>query len=210
MNMHIRQLAIIGIITLALTPTAFADGVAQAVDGLESDVDTLDSQVSALQTENAALQAVIISLTAVVTTQTAIVDSLVEQQRCHTRPGDLQADENGEYAGGVNWYGCDKTGLSMRGPLWGGAETEALVNADLRFVNFTLANIWGVPIWGNLEGAVFKNANLAGSDLSGANIIGPDGAQYGKTPTVFINTLCPDGANSDDVGETCADNRTEY
>ena len=182
------------IIGLVLTQSVFADGVAQ-------DVDALESQVATLQTENATLQSVITSLT-------SIVDDLVEQQRCHTRPGDLQADENGDYAGGVNWYGCDKTGLSMWGPLWDGAETDTLVNADLRFVNLTLANIWGVRMGANLEGAVFKNANLAGSDLTGANIIGPDGAAYGKTPTVFINALCPDGTNSDNNGETCANNRT--
>lgn len=208
--MHIRQLALAGLITLTLSPAAFADGLAQAVDGLEADVITLDSQVSALQAENAALQEVITSLTEIVTKQATIVDSLVEQQRCHTRPGDLQADENGNYEAGVDWRGCDKTGLALWGPLWGGDQTQVLTNADLRFVNFTLANIWGVPMSANLEGAIFKNANLAGSDLSGANIILPDGAQFGKAPTVFINTLCPDGVNSDDVGETCDKNRTPY
>jgi uncharacterized protein YjbI with pentapeptide repeats len=199
--MHIRKFATIGIIILALTPAAFADGVAQAVDGLESDVDALESQISALQTENAALEAVIASLT-------VIVDALVEQQRCHTRPGDLQADADGNYAGGVDWRGCDKTGLSMWGPAVGGAVTENLTNADLRGANLTLANIIGVEFGANLEGAVFKNANLAYSNMEGANIIGPDGAQYGKEPTVFINTFCPDGTNSNDVGGTCANNRT--
>lgn len=179
---------------MACTPTAFADGVAQAVD-------TLESQVSALQTENTALIAAITALT-------ETLDALSEQQRCHTRPGDLQADENGNYAGGVDWRGCDKTGLQMWGPAWGGAETEVLTNADLRHADFTLASILGVYMGGaNLEGAVFKNANLGGSNLTGANIIGPDGVLYGKAPTVFINTNCPDGTNSDDVGGTCANNR---
>ncbi len=216
--MHIRQSAIIGIITLAMTPTAFADGIAQSVDGLDSDVDTLqsdvdslESQVTSLQTENAALQGVITSLTSIVDDLVEQQSELVNQQRCHTRPGDLQADENGDYAGGVNWYGCDKTGLSMWGPnIVGGAVTEVLTNADLRFVNFTLVNIIGVHMGANLEGAVFKNSSLAYSDLSGANIIGPDGVFYGKTPTVFINTTCPDGTNSNDNNNTCANNRTPY
>ena len=87
--------------------------------------------------------------------------------------------------------------------------TEVLTNADLRHADFTLASILGIYMGGaNLEGAVFKNANLGGSDLRGANIIGADGAVYGKAPTVFINTNCPDGTNSDDVGGTCANNRT--
>lgn len=196
--MHIRQLAIVGIISLALTPTAFAAGVAQAVDGLEADVGALDSQVSALQAENAELQAVITSLTAIVTAQTAIVDSLVEQQRCHTRPGDLQADENGNYAGGVDWSGCDKTGLSMWGNwnMFGGSETDVLTNANLIGVDFTLANLIGIIAGGaNLDGARFVNASLAYSNFEGANI---------TSTTVFINTTCPDETNSDLNGGTCA------
>jgi len=197
--MRIKQLAVAGFITLALTPTAFADGIAQAIDGLETDVDTLEVQVSALQTENEALQEVITSLT-------AIVDGLVEQQRCHSRPNTLQADSNGDYAGGVDWNGCDKTGLGMWGPNVGGAETENLTNADLRFVNFTLANLIGIWAGGaNLEGARFENANLAYSDFSGANVITAEVAQdYGRAETVFINTNCPDETNSDDNGGTCA------
>ena len=193
--MDIRQLAVLGIFTLALAPNAFADGIAQSVDGLESDIDTLESQVSALQTENAALKGVITSLS-------AIVDGLVEQQRCHARPNTLQADSGGNYAGGVDWSGCDKTGLGMWGPIVGGAETENLTNADLRFVNFTLANLIGIPAGGaNLEGARFVNANLAYSDFSGANVILP--GDPNKAETVFINTTCPDETNSDDHGGTC-------
>mgnify|MGYP001814319495 FL=1 len=228
-RMRSRKFVIVGIMTLALTPTAFADGVAQAVDGLESDVgalesdvgalesgvgalesdvDNLESQISTLQTENKALQAVITSLTTIVDDLVEQQSELVNQQRCHTRPGDLQADENGGYLAGVDWSGCDKTGLSMWGPNVGGAVTEVLVNADLRFGNFTLANIIGVEMGANLEGAVFKNASLAYSNLEGANIIAPNDINNGKTPTVFINTTCPDGTNSDDVGGTCANNRT--
>jgi hypothetical protein len=35
--MDIRKSAIVGIITLALTPTAFAEGLAQDVDALETE-----------------------------------------------------------------------------------------------------------------------------------------------------------------------------
>jgi uncharacterized protein YjbI with pentapeptide repeats len=188
MNMHIRRLAIAGIISLALTPTVLAAGVAQSVDRLEA-------QVSALQKENAALHENIDTLT-------AIVDRLVEEQRCHARPNTLQADSAGSYAGGVDWQGCDKTGLGMWGPNVGGAETEVLVNADLRFVNFTLANLIGIWAGGaNLEGARFVNANLSYSDFGGAAVILPSDPD--KAETVFVNTICPDETNSDDNGGTC-------
>ena len=187
---------LIGFTLLMFTQTAFAQGIAQTVDQIEGDLLNLDSDV-------ATLEAVVNAQTALIADLTAVVDALVEQQRCHTRPGDLQADADGNYAGGVDWRGCDKTGLSMWGPAVGGAVTENLTNADLRGANLTLVNIIGVEFGANLEGAVFKNANLAYSNMSGANVIGPDGAQYGKEPTVFINTNCPDETNSDDNGGTC-------
>lgn len=190
--MYFRPLAITGIITLALAPTAFADGVAQAVD-------TLEGQVTALQTENATLKGVITSLT-------AIVDGLVEQQRCHTRPADLRADEDGNYIGGVNWSGCDKTGLSMWGQYVGGSVLENLTNADLSFVNFTLANLVGIEAPGsNLEGARFVNVNMSYSQFQGAIVVTAEKAQqFGHAETVFINTWCPDETNSDANGGTCA------
>ena len=198
--MDIRQFLLLGVVTFALAPKVLAEGVAQAVDGLETDVATLESQVSALQTENAALKEVINSLS-------AIVDGLVEEQRCHARPNTLQADSDGNYVGGVDWNGCDKTGLGMWGPNVGGAETENLTNADLRFVNFTLANLIGIWAGGaNLEGARFVNANLAYSDFSGANVILPGDPD--KAETVFINTTCPDETNSNDHGGTCSGHMT--
>jgi len=194
--MSIKQLAVVGLITLALTPTAFADGIAQSVDGLATDVDALEAQVSALQTENAALQSVIASLTSIVDGLIAGQSALVDQQRCHALPATLQADGDGNYVGGVDWHGCDKTGLSMWGPKVGGAETDVLANADLRDVNFTLVNLIGIYAGGaNLDGARIVNSNLAYSDFTGANI----------TPsTVFINVGCPDETNSDTNGGTCA------
>ena len=204
--------ALIGITLLMFTQTAFAQGIAQTVDqiegdllNLDADVSTLEGQVASLQTDNAALEAVIDTQTALIADLTSVVDALVEQQRCHTRPADLQADAGGNYAGGVNWSGCDKTGLSMWGPRVGGAETENLTNADLRGVNLTLANIIGVEFHANLEGALIKNASLAYSNMEGAYVVtAADALAYGAAETVFINTTCPDETNSDNNGGTCA------
>jgi uncharacterized protein YjbI with pentapeptide repeats len=64
----------------------------------------------------------------------------------------------------------------------------------------------------NVEGANFTNASLRFSDLTGANIVtwqqAQDYAHLGLQETIFDNTTCPDGTNSDDVGGTCANNRT--
>ncbi len=202
--MHIRELTTAGIIALTLAPNAFADGVAQAVDGLESnvgtleydvgilesDVDALNAQLASLQSDNAVLQAAISSLT-------SIVDTLVEQQRCHAMP---QAQ--------VDWRGCDKSGVegsytngNHTAPLW-----EAnLINSDLRFVNFTGASMQLAQVYGaNFEGANFTNAFLAGTfGFESANVIKPDNPA-GLAPTIWANTTCPDGHNSDDdPNKTC-------
>lgn len=184
---------LIGFTLLMFTQTAFAQGIAQTVDQIEGDLLNLDSNV-------ATLEAIVNAQTALIADLTAVVGVLVEQQRCHTRPADLTTNANGDYLGGVDWRGCDKSGLSMWGPRVGGTETELLTNADLRDVNFTLANLIGIYASGvNLDGARFVNASLAYSDFSGANI---------TASTVFINTTCPDETNSDVNGGTCVGHMT--
>ena len=191
---------LVGISFLMFANVAMAQGIAQ-------DVDLLENQVATLETQNAELQAVIESLT-------SIVDGLVEQQRCHAIGGSLgwSEDENGTL--GVNWRGCDKRRIDMRGPAVGGSEmTALLVNSDLRGTDFTGAYLLGVSMGGaNVEGANFTNASLRFSDLTGANIVtwqqAQDYAHLGLQETIFDNTTCTDGTNSDDVGGTCANNRT--
>jgi len=184
------------IIGLALTQSVFADGVAQSVD-------TLEAQVSTLQTENAALQSVITSLTEVVDTLATQQAALIEQQRCH---GDAGTDNRyiDGWIGGVDWRGCDKRGIALFGPIFGGDEDDGnLFNADLRFADFTGGSIVGVPIYGaDFEGANFTNANLDGS-RGIPNVIPADGNGGIDAPTVFSNTICPDGTNSDANGGTC-------
>jgi len=177
---------IVGIAFLMFANVAMAQGLAQDVDALE--------------TENAELR--------------AILQELVALQRCHAIGGSLgwSVDENGTL--GVDWRGCDKRRIDMRGPSFGGSEmTALLVNADLRGTDFTGAYLLGVFMGGsNVEGANFTDANLTGSNLQGANIVtwqqAQDYAHLGLQETIFDNTICPDGTNSDDVGGTCADNRT--
>jgi uncharacterized protein YjbI with pentapeptide repeats len=186
--MDIRKSAIVGIITLALTPTAFAEGLAQDVDALE--------------TENAELR--------------EILQELVALQRCHGDAGvdrRMVLDPNtGEYVQlGVDWSGCDKRGIWLRAAnYW---QAGQLFNAKLVGTDFTSAWIHGVAMNGaNLEGANFTNADLSNSILTGAFIIPYSVAQaYGRAQTIFSNTRCPDGTNSDDPdGDefTCMNNRT--
>ena len=213
---------LIGFTLLMFTQTAFAQGIAQTVDQIEGDllnldsnVATLEGQVASLQTDNAALEAVINTQASLIADLTSVVDELVALQRCHAIGGSLgwSVAEDGTTLG-VDWRGCDKRRIDMRGPAVGGSEmTALLVNSDLRGTDFTGAYLLGVYMGGaNVEGANFTNASLRFSDLTGANIVtwqqAQDYAHLGLQETIFDNTTCPDGTNSDDVGGTCANNRT--
>ena len=59
---------------------------------------------------------------------------------------------------------------------------------DLQGVNFGHANLFNVE---------FYNSDLSGADLS---------ALYGHTGVTWTNTICPDGTNSVDNGNTCWNN----
>ena len=67
-----------------------------------------------------------------------------------------------------------------------------LEGADLRLANLTGVNLAGA----DLSGANLAGANLFSADLSNANLSG----------TFWYFTICPDGANSDDNGNTCENN----
>jgi uncharacterized protein YjbI with pentapeptide repeats len=198
--MYIRKMVTVGIIALAFTQTAFAQGLAQ-------DVDSLEAQVAALETQNEELL--------------AVIEGLIALQRCHAIGGAAGRtfSENGTL--GVDWRGCDKRGILLRGPLVPVITDNALqyemnallVNARLVGTDFTGAYIIGVAMNGsNLEGADLTNANLRYSNLTGAVIVkATQAAAYGRAQTIFSNTICPDNSNSDeDDGDeyTCANNRT--
>jgi hypothetical protein len=63
--------------------------------------------------------------------------------------------------------------------------------ADLRNVDLSGANLLGA----NLQGLDLTDTNFLGANLAGAKI---------DRQTVWRHTTCPDGANSDNSGATCA------
>lgn len=108
----------------------------------------------------------------------------------------------------------DLSGMTMLGgQLSGGLRNVDLRWADLRFstfgeyllksyamedVDMTGANLMGITVPGALIRSEWRNINfrrafLMGADLSGVEVINPQ----------FINTICPDGSNSNDNGGTC-------
>lgn len=71
---------------------------------------------------------------------------------------------------------------------------QNLSNQDLLGDNFDSANLTNVDFTGaNLSGTPLINANLSGANFTNAIL---DGVSYD-------NTICPDGTNSDNNGNTC-------
>ena len=69
------------------------------------------------------------------------------------------------------------------------------------------ANLYGVDLSGaNLNYAILEGANLSGANLAGANLFSADLSNANLSGTFWYSTICPDGANSDDNGNTCENN----
>ena len=52
----------------------------------------------------------------------------------------------------------------------------------------------------------FFGADMSGVDLSGANLYEADLRNATLNNVIWNNTICPDGTNSDDNGDTCENN----
>jgi uncharacterized protein YjbI with pentapeptide repeats len=67
-------------------------------------------------------------------------------------------------------------------------------------VDFRNADLTGATIVGNYQNANFSKANFTNANLSG--VTGMPTANVSEA--TWVNTICPDGSNSDSSGNTCA------
>jgi len=86
-------------------------------------------------------------------------------------------------------------------------EWAYLMNANLSGSDLTEAYLYNT----NMEGANLIGANLSytytvGLRLIDANLLGSDLTGIGWSGIYWGNTVCPDGSNSDDNGDTCENN----
>ncbi len=96
-------------------------------------------------------------------------------------------DLTNAYLSGANLNGNDLTGANLTGADF--TDASLTFDGDNKTTNLTNAN---------LTDANFTNADLTGAILAGANITG----------VIWSNTTCPDGINSDNVSNTCANDLT--
>jgi uncharacterized protein YjbI with pentapeptide repeats len=101
------------------------------------------------------------------------------------------------------------SGANLRSDNLDGADLRYadLRDSDLRYVQLRGANLSFAVLWdadmesARLDGADLSGADLSGADLSFANLNGAD-----LRHVVWFNTTCPDRTNSDDNGNSCANN----
>ena len=106
---------------------------------------------------------------------------------------------NGAYLSGANLHDANLSGADLN-------------SAYLRYATMNDANLNSADLSGaDLSNAILSNAILDGADLSGANLSGAnlfsaDLSNANLSGTFWYFTICPDGANSDDNGNTCENN----
>ena len=61
-------------------------------------------------------------------------------------------------------------------------------------------------IMNDFSGMDFSNFNMSGADLTGSNLTGANLTGANLQSVIWSNTICPDGSNSDDNGNTCENN----
>ena len=85
--------------------------------------------------------------------------------------------------------------LGVTAFAWAANPPDRPATADLRNVRLVGAF---------LRDSDLRNAKLDHADLSGADLTGADLTGASIVGTIWRDTTCPDGKNSDDVGGTCA------
>jgi uncharacterized protein YjbI with pentapeptide repeats len=85
---------------------------------------------------------------------------------------------------------------------------DNLVDANLPGANLNRANLSGSDLTGaNLAGANLAGANLNRANLTAANLIGANLNRANLTNVCWLDTVCPDGTNSNNnPGGTCLAN----
>jgi len=102
----------------------------------------------------------------------------------------------------ANLWGTNLVGAALNGATLNGAN---LTGADLSAVDLTGAVIGStLSATTVLNGANLTNATLTNSTITNTDFLNADlSGSYGLATVTWVNTVCPDGVNSDTAGLTC-------
>jgi uncharacterized protein YjbI with pentapeptide repeats len=107
-------------------------------------------------------------------------------------------DFNNAYLDNGQFY-ANLSNVSFKNAYLVGATID-VSSAPSNKVNFRGANLTGTNIIGNFPKADFSQANLTDANLSGVK----DMSTANVSETKWSNTICPDGSNSNNSGNSCA------
>ncbi|MCP5097691.1 MAG: hypothetical protein GY943_19260 [Chloroflexi bacterium] len=102
----------------------------------------------------------------------------------------LPVDCNAPAQPGVDWSGCDKSGLNEGILDLSGA---LLIGTNLTDANLLRSNLTGA----NLTGANITNMDVFQADFTNATLLGAIGTPQHHHWATYSNTICPSGINSD-------------
>ncbi len=126
-------------------------------------------------------------------------------------------DLTGAYLPGANLGGLSLDNTNFANAILNnaGAEGASFVNADLSdtqmlYMNFMNADLSNVNLYHSyLYFANFTNANLTNVNFTLAYLLSATGMDTATlTGAMWSGTICPDGTNSDDNGNTCVGHLT--
>lgn len=105
--------------------------------------------------------------------------------------------------------GSDSSSVDMSGTNFTNAYLDAMspgnYGANFHNVNFTNATVTSVQFTNTvLTNVNFTGSNLTSSSFNGANLTGATGmGSATRTGVTWVNTICPDGTNSNSHINTC-------
>ena len=170
-------------------------------------LESANASIASMQSQIASLESLRDSLSVMLNSSNSTISEL-EELLTTANASIIQwqqtAEDNRAYLGVANLSGSDLSNANLR--------YADLEYADLSDVLLGNADLSGVLL-GNadLNGAYLRDtelsgANLSDADLSGAIMIGADLTGADLSNVIWSNTICPDGTNSDDNGDTCENN----
>ena len=200
------------------TGPAGADGQ-NGADGQDG-MDVNESRIAQLEAELASKDATIAVLLGNISDmeeELEAVDNVIEMYytmfvQIQNDMNDLESnlmDEINWANNTVNWAYMDLENAQMGNTNLIGANLSNadLEQADMAYADLTNADLSNAKLYyaflygANLIGADLSGAYLFAANLQSASLIGAD-----LSGVNWSNTVCPDGTNSDDNGNTCANN----
>ena len=147
-----------------------------------------------------------------------LVSSSLAGCTSHNYEEDLTARyQEGYDTGYGDAYDASYDGVAQHHYNEGWDDGWAIANSDSEEIIFNLMSNLSIQqnlvyewiqyaIMNDFSGMNFSNFNMSGADLSGSNLTDANFIGANLESVIWSNTICPDGSNSDNNGNSCENN----